>query len=162
MYIFADLPEIYTVPKGYYETATTLGGGTVKAFCSEDEALSDFYVIYCYANGKEGFFRLDMLESTIQRAPEFSLTATDNAKPNGGKFDPIDTFKNFSLTEKIMCCSLAAALIIIIILIIALIVKSRKLKKTRYNDPISDEDMENFFNIASGMPAARHEAEDNE
>ncbi len=155
LYIFAELPENYTVPNGYYETATTLGNGTVKAFCSQNEALKDFYVIYCYADGEEGFFRFDTLKTTIQRAPEFTLTPSGGTSEGGKSFNPIELFKSFSMTEKIMSCSLLGAVVIILILIIALAVKSRKLKKARYSDPISDEDMEDFFNIASVTP--KHE-----
>ncbi len=152
LYIFAELPETYTVPKGYYETATTLGNGTVKAFCSQNEALEGFYVIYCYADGEEGFFRFDSLKTTIQRAPEFTLTPAAGDTTGGKSFNPIEIFKGFNMTEKIMCCSLLGAFVIILVLIIALAVKSRKLKKAKYSDPISDEDMEGFFNIANFTP----------
>jgi|GEM_PF-928779 len=149
MYIFADLPENYTIPEGYYETATTLGNGTVKAFCSSKAALSDFYIIYCYANGEEGFYRLDTLDTSIQRAPDFSLSESDNSTAAGKTFNPIVIFKNFNMTEKIMCCTIGGLIILNLILVIILAVKSRKLKKMRYRDPLSDEDMLDIFNTAS-------------
>ncbi len=151
MYIFAELSEDFAVPAGYYETAANLGNGTVRAFCSDNEALKDFYIIYCYANGAENFYRLDTLDTSIQRAPDF-IPAANSGQGEAG-FSPIKIWNGMSLREKIMTSSLAGAFILILILIIALLVKGRKLKKLRYNDPISDEDIEDFFNTAS-IPTA--------
>ncbi len=154
MYIFAELPENYIVPEGYYETAATLGDSTVKAFCSENEALKDFYVIYCFANGYESFYRFDTAQSSIQRAPEISVFPPE--EPVKEKQNLIELFMSLSVLERVLICTNAAFLIAVAALAVILILKSRKGKKDEYEDPIDDNDMVDFFKAAGkhGTPAA--------
>lgn len=159
MYIFADLPETYVIPDGYYETATKLGNSTIKAFCAEDEALADLYVVYCYMGGSEGFYRFDAQHSTVQRAPDFSVTPKEEPVKETG----IKGFIN-SLTrlEKILALALAVSVIVIIILIIALCVTAHRRSRHSYNDPLCDDDMLDFFQTANMAAKPTTEETENE
>jgi hypothetical protein len=143
MYILPELPEKYTVPDDYYEATTILGGTEVAAFCSKNEALKDFYVIYCFANGEYGFYRFDTLQTTIQRAPEFSLEETKTAATLK------DKILNLSGTERILLLALLVAIIIILVLAILLIcgVGRKKVSSRVYDSPITEEDLNDFFKV---------------
>lgn len=158
MYVFAELPETYIVPEGYYETATTLGNGTVKAFCAEKEALADLYVVYCYTAGNEGFYRFDALQSTVQRAPDFSVNPPEEPVEETGIMGFISSLTRL---EKILILALAVSVIVIIILIIVLCVKGRR-SRHGYNDPLDDDDMVDFFQTANMMSATTAEETENE
>ncbi len=152
MYIFAELPENYVVPEGYYETAATLGDSTVKAFCSENEALKDFYVIYCFANGSEGFYRFDTAQTSIQRAPDFSVIPEEPVKEDKNL---IELFMSCSLLERILLCTNLAFLIATVTLAVILILKAKSRKSAHeYEDPIDDNDMVDFFKAAGKHGAA--------
>ncbi len=158
MYVFAELPETYIVPEGYYETATTLGNGTVKAFCAEDEALADLYVVYCYTAGNEGFYRFDALQSTVQRAPDFSVNPPEEPVEETGIMGFISSLTRL---EKILILALAVSVIVIIILIIVLCIKGRR-SRHGYNDPLDDDDMVDFFQTANMMSEPITEETENE
>ena len=159
MYIFAELPETYVIPDGYYETATTLGNGTIKAFCAEDEALADLYVVYCYMGGKEDFYRFDALQSTVQRAPDFSVTPKEEPVEQTGIMGFINSLTRL---EKILALALAISVIIIITLIIVLCVTAHRRSRHSYNDPLDDDDMIDFFQTANMAAAPTTEETENE
>ncbi len=160
MFIFAELPEEYIIPEGYYETAVILGNTTVQAFCSNDERLSDFYTVYCYANGEEQFFRYDMSQSTIQRAPDFTLTPDESELIPTGIKGLIYKFGLLDNTTKILCYVLAGALIVIISLTISLIiVVKRRPKAHNAVGIIDDSDMADFFNMVNAEPETADTAE---
>ncbi len=141
MYILEAFPEGFVAPKGYYEATVTLGGESVTAFCSENEILKDFYVIYCYANGTRGFYRFDTLTTKIQRAPDFGVEISEGDKPFPESLE--------ELTKLEMYLGLAVVLlfVIVIVLVILLMVKGKKRKKQKYSSesPITLEDMDEYF-----------------
>lgn len=150
MYIFADFPEGYKVPEGYFETTVTIGGNSVKAFASENTELKDFYVIYCFANGSEELFRFDMTESSIQRAPDITLFPKESAEepaPDLEKKSFIQKIKELSLLDKILIPVSVVSVLSAIILGIALL-KSKKYKKLgKFETPITDEEFSKYFSI---------------
>ena len=144
MVIFAQLPEGYTAPEGYYETAVTLGDRKVKAFCSADERLSDIYVIYAYAGGNEQFFRFDNLETTLQRAPDFApLEGTDTpaSQDNGllAKWNAFDRITQIALIAA------AVMTVVSIALLISLIAVSKRKRRGGHDDLELGEDFDIYY-----------------
>lgn len=87
-------------PSGWRSGALKLPNGSAFAFVSEDERLSDFYVIYCYTDGGSQFYRYDSLQGSIQRSPDFALTSEVDKKltaDSGNLFTKLkNKFKNMS------------------------------------------------------------------
>ena len=144
MVIFAQLPEGYTAPEGYYETAVTLGDRTVKAFCSEDERLSDIYVIYAYAGGNEQFFRFDNLETTLQRAPDFApLEGTDT--PASQDDGLLAKWNAFDRITQIALIAAAVMTVVSIALLISLIAVSKRKRRGGHDDLELGEDFDIYY-----------------
>ena len=123
-YIIADSPE-GSAPNGWYRDVMNVTAGSVTAYRSEDSALKDFYVLYCYADGTYGFYRFDSLKTTIQRAPDFNLGAfvsndevilpdEDNIFEKFGKMNP---------TGKVIIVLIIIAVICIIGLVVLLVLR---------------------------------------
>lgn len=151
LYIFAALPEERVVPNGWYETAVTLGNTNVTAFCSEDGAMKDIYLIYCYCDGKEQFFRYDMTDGSIQRAPDFTVTANSDSVSGNGIKGVLNRFNSLDKPIKIMVVSLAGSAVLIIALAIAVIVLAATKKTTnRYDDSVifGNDDFSALFSPA--------------
>lgn len=124
MYIFADAGHDYVAPAGYDETQLNLGNSTIKAYTSTDEKLFDFYIIRCYVNGEYRYYRYDMAEQTIQRAPEFSLVNLNELEvKNEEKIGFIDRFIGMSVAGKVVIITVAVAVLCILALIIIIIVR---------------------------------------
>ena len=160
--ILSDLPEDYAVPEGYYETAVTLGDKEIRAFCSNDERLSDFYIIYCYVNGAEQFCSFDMKESTLQRAPDFQL-GDAQIPSDDGREGLLEWFASLDGFTKILIYVILVESVVVIVLFILVLVVGRKRKAYDDDDDnnniiIDDSDMSEFFERV----APRHSAEDEE
>ncbi len=134
LYIFVALPEKRVVPKGWYETAVTLGNTNATAFCSEDEVMKDIYLIYCYCDGKEQFFRYDMTDGSIQRSPDFSVSVNSDGTSENGIKGLFTHFNSFDKTTKILFLSLGVAAVLIIALIIAVIILAATKKTAKQYD----------------------------
>lgn len=141
MYVLEAIPEEFVTPNGYIKTTATLGGETVDVFCSENELLKDFYVIYCYANGARGYYRFDTLTTNIQRAPDFGVEISE-----GDKTFP-ESLEELTKLEMYLGLAVILLFIIVIVLAILLIVKGKKSKKQKFSaeSPITLEDMDEYF-----------------
>ena len=145
-YIFADIPEGYKAPSGYYETTVDIGGFNIKAFAvtstdassagglnvsAEDADYSDFYYVYCFFNGNFSMYRYDSAENVLQRDPGFKLVKEDlEIKPGGFA----SRFASLTANAKIVVIGLAVAAIAALALIVLLIIKL-----VRGNDTEDDE-----------------------
>lgn len=141
-YIYADIPEDKTILEEYYATSVTIGGEEVKCYISNDTDHSDFYYIYCFSNGKYGFYRYDSLENVLQRYPELVLTDVEDTivdRKEDNNF--IGRFKSLSTNAKTIIIAVVLVLIFSIILIVLLIVK---FIKQRNQDRLMDYDEEDF------------------
>lgn len=141
-YIFADVPEGYKAPSGYYETTVDIGGFNIKAFAvtntetaasgglnasAADADYSDFYYVYCFFNGNFSMYRYDSAENVLQRAPEFKLVKEElEVKPGGFG----SRFASLSANAKIMVIGLVVALIAAAVLVVLLILKLVKGKES--------------------------------
>lgn len=133
-YIFADIPEGYKAPEGYYETTVDIGGFNIKAFAvtntdtssgglnvsAADADFSDFYYVYCFFNGNFSMYRYDSAENVLQRAPEFKLVKKDaEVKPGGFG----SRFASLSANAKIIVIGLVVAVVAAAVLAVLLIMK---------------------------------------
>lgn len=134
-YIFADVPDGYKAPSGYYETTVDIGGFNIKAFAvtntetgasgglnvsAADADYSDFYYVYCFFNGNFSMYRYDSAENVLQRAPEFKLVKEElETKPGGFG----SRFASLSANAKIMVIGLVVALIAAAVLVVLLVLK---------------------------------------
>lgn len=134
-YIFADVPDGYKAPSGYYETTVDIGGFNIKAFAvtntetgasgglnvsAADADYSDFYYVYCFFNGNFSMYRYDSAENVLQRAPEFKLVKEElEVKPGGFG----SRFASLSANAKIMVIGLVVALIAAAVLVVLLVLK---------------------------------------
>ncbi len=110
--------------KGYYKTNINLGNTSVEAYTSTNEKLSDFYVIYCLTEGKYGYYRFDMLETTIQRALDFDASAVVIDSPDEEKvLSSIGEISKISGTGKVVIIALVVVVACVIALIVLLILK---------------------------------------
>ena len=141
-YIFADVPDGYKSPSGYYETTVDIGGFNIKAFAvtntetgasgglnvsAADADYSDFYYVYCFFNGNFSMYRYDSAENVLQRAPEFKLVKEElEVKPGGFG----SRFASLSANAKIMVIGLVVALIAAAVLVVLLILKLVKGKES--------------------------------
>ncbi len=140
MYIFTALPEGFAVPSGYFEMSATLGGSAVPVFCSESELLKDFYVVYCFANGQYGFYSFDTLQTTIQRAPNFGVTAPQK------QLSIVQRLLSLSIFEKALALATLVLLAAVITLTILLIVScTRSRKYNQIKSPLADDDISAYF-----------------
>lgn len=145
-YIFADLPADMTVPESFYPTNAQISGMNIKCYASSDGNMSDFYYIYCYSNGKYGFYRYDSLENVLQRYPELEIVPTsetvEEVKPGGFAA----RFNSLTTNAKIIVISLVLLILAAIVLIVILVI--RLIKRRSYGDfddgMISDEDFDSI------------------
>ena len=151
MYIFADFPEGFVIPKGYYETALQIANGdTVTALCSEDEALKDIYFIYCYFAGSEQFFSYDTSDLSIQRSPDLTVAVNNPEFIPGGIKGIIYKFNALEGLTKTLAIALIGAVVLIIVLIIVVCVLA---SRTRMDGAHSgkffgnDDEIEDFLRI---------------
>lgn len=120
-YIFADIPDGYTAPDGYYETEVKIGEFDVTAYAAADSEYTDFYYVYCFYNGKFDTYRYDSAENVLQRCPEFRLVKADEKQPEKTGF--LSRFSSLSANAKTVVIGMAAAFIAAVVLIVLLIVK---------------------------------------
>ena len=119
--------------EGYYKTNVILGNTSVEAFTSLDERLSDFYIIYCFTDGKYGYYSYDMAEATIQRMPTFKSAfkpqkETEEKQTSATPFftkiaKSISNIGKLPLMGKIVIAAIIVVIICIIALIVMLIIK---------------------------------------
>lgn len=142
-YIFADIPSDYTVPENYYETNITVSGMNLMCYATTAAGFEDFYYVYCFADGEYGFYRYDVKENVIQRAPEISLKENVGSS-NVTEEEDDGLFARFgvlSTNGKVIVICIVAIILIVIALAIILIIKlvRRKGEYDPYDDEYDDE-----------------------
>ncbi len=144
IYIFAD-DEVKGDIEGYHESYVNLGNTSVDAYSSDNAVLSDFYVVYCYADGKYGYYRYDSAENTIQRAPDFAELAA-NAVEEADKqvMSSLKDFTKISNYGKVVLIVIALIIICVILLIVMVIVRYINMRR---NERMEDIDFENEMSL---------------
>lgn len=150
-YIYADIPEDKTVSDGFYITSATIGGNEVKCFASNDSSSSDFYYLYCFIDGRYGFYRYDSRENVIQRYPELELVDVELVTDDEKSDNIFVRFASLTTNAKLIVISIILIVIFAIVLVILLIIKFVK----RKGSDVYDNDQEllgdnAFDNISFG------------
>ncbi|GEM_PF-6036202 len=116
-------------------------GRTFKAYKSTDLRLKDIYVLYCYKNGESNYYRYDLLEDTIQRAPDFVSAQTPKKQVEENR-NFIESFAYLPNSGKVIFALLVLETLSIILLIVILVKKQiAKLKdKTDKNYEYTSEE----------------------
>ncbi len=144
-YIFADIPEGRALPSDFYSTNAKISGFDVSCFASTSADMTDFYYVYCYSEGRYGFYRFDSRENILQRYPELSLIdAEDVNEPTVPTGNFIDRFKTLTNNAKIIIIGLAVIVAGAIALIILLIIRFATNKNyANFEDGfVSDDDFD--------------------
>ena len=143
-YIFADLPDGYTVPDGYYETDVKIGDFDVIAYAKNGSEDADFYYLYCFF--EEGFntYRYDSVEKVLQRCPEFKLVKADEQPQKNGF---AARFAKLSSNAKTVVIGMVIALVAAIALIVMLAVKLIGGKDNNEIDKDSEMFSDEFDNV---------------
>lgn len=136
-YIFAPIPTDFTTPVTYYGTNVTIDGINLKCYANSDSAYTDFYYVYCFVDGKYGFYRYDSVEKVIQRAPELRLVGAGSSDEEAEKEGFLSRFASLTTNAKIIVLGLVALIIGAIALAVVLIVKFAR-KGNEY-DPYEDD-----------------------
>lgn len=140
MYIFAEMPDNYAAPDGYYDTFIKIGDFDVKAFAPRNEELSDMYYVYCFYDGGYRIYRYDSKEEVLQRAPEFKpATKGEEKLPEDMGF--ARRFNSLSANAKVIVIGLLLAALGAAALIVLLAVRLVKGRKPLYEDDEYDADM---------------------
>ncbi len=140
-YIIAPIPEGFHLPDGYYKTTSNIASLQIDCYATGEAAMSDFSYIYCFTNGRYGFYRYDTRENVLQRYPELELLSVDaevldeDENSAGGLALFISRFMALTNNAKIIIVSLAVLILCAIILVVLLIVKFSK-----KNLPAAEED----------------------
>lgn len=142
MYIVEPLGDYGTMPASFMLSKCTLDDAEVEAIAYLDEGLKDFYILNCYVDGATGYYRLDMVEGTMQRAADFDAAliaaqAEALAQKPSGKFA---WFTAMNKTGKTVFIIIAVAAIMLIALAVIVIVKIASRSSTK---KIDDEE---YFN----------------
>lgn len=151
MYIVEPPADDIIVPTGYIAAECEISAVKVKGYQRETEGLKDFYILNCYAQGENAYYRFDSLEGTLQRAADFDLAVSAmTAEPE----EPENIFKQFAAMNKIgktvIIISIAALLIIIasIIYFIIGLTKRSAVKRSAMYEEIEDEEPQEENNLS--------------
>ncbi len=160
-YIFSDIPSDISIPESLYTTNAQIAGMNVKCYASSGANQSDFYYIYCYANGQYGLYRYDSRENVIQRYPDLELTqiAPDYNDEDKETLGFIDRFNSLTRNAKITVIAIAFVIFAILVLIIIFIFR---LFTRRRNDDFEDEIEEDGFSdiIIDGYDTPEEKSQD--
>jgi len=144
VYIFAD-DEVKGDIEGYHESYINLGNTSVDAYSSDSAVLSDFYIIYCYVDGKYGYYRYDSAENTIQRAPDFlELALNATQEENKEVMSSLKDFSKISNYGKVVIIIIALIILCVILLIVMVIVRYINMRR---NERMEDIDFENEISL---------------
>ncbi len=126
-YLFAEMEENISAPAGFFEKNIEIGDVQIKGFVYKNSLLSDFAVVYCYAEGKYGYYRYDKKENTLQRLPEFTPVVSQKVNSNINQSKPeskglLDKFSSFKTEAKLVIIAIIVAAISVIGLIILFII----------------------------------------
>ncbi|MBE6727818.1 MAG: hypothetical protein E7562_04125 [Ruminococcaceae bacterium] len=157
-YIFTDLEKNVSAPSGFYEKHIEIEGKQIKAFAYKDNLLRDFYVVYCYTDGKYEYYRYDSKEQTLQRFPEFApvISEETDAPVSSNDSEDAGLLEKFSaLPEngKIVIIAIIIAAVSIIALIILLVIFIINRRDEDYKEgAFSTEDYGYDYSVDDAVP----------
>ncbi len=149
-FVALDYTENKIAPEGFYYTTVAVGDYKVSGFMYNDTALSDFVIFYgTTADGKEGFFRYDKTDGSVQRMPEFAskLTAASGEENEGGI---LDKFGLMSAKNKAVIIAMFVTVLGVVIMAVILITNRIKAKKEKEAAELEQDDVLQGVNKAGG------------
>lgn len=145
IYIFAEIPEGFELPSGYYLTGKLISDFNINCYASENPELSDFYYMYCFNGSDYSFYRYDNDENVIQRYPELTLVTSTNNDVQVEKDNIKDRFLSLTNNAKIVVLGTLALVLFLLIFVILLVF--RILIKRGRAEYISNMGYEDFDSI---------------
>lgn len=139
---------------------TEVNGENVDCYKYSDEALGDFFVFYCYFNGKSDYYMLDAAQNTVQREPTFLSAVKETEVKESGSI--IDKFNELNTQAKILLLLLCLAGLLVFILIVLLIIKAVSGKKEVVKTAASDNTAfpaEDYEELPESEPPAEESPE---
>lgn len=134
-FIFPDPEKDTSAPEGFFEKKIEIAGVTVASYAYEDAAMTDFAVVYCYCEGKYGYYRYDSREETLQRNPDFKPLKTVKADADAvTRASGLGKLARLSARAKIVLLAIVVAAACVIALIVILIIHSVSERRAAEND----------------------------
>ena len=137
IYIIESPKDVSRQSKAWFLDKMDFDGRTFKAYKSTDLRLKDIYILYCYKDGKNNYYRYDTIEDTIQRAPDF-ITAETTKKTEETDKNFIESFAYLPNSGKVIfALSVIETLSLILLAVILIrnyIVKIKNRAKTEEQD----------------------------
>ncbi len=125
-YIFPGMEKNTAAPDGFFDKKVEISGALVDSYAFDDASLADFYVVYCYTDGKYGYYRYDSIEETLQRYPEFKPANAEQINADAEDKEPkgfFGRFSSLSTKARVTVFALAVVAVCLVALIILLILK---------------------------------------
>jgi len=146
LFVFAD-DEVQHSVNGYYKTYVNLGNTSVKSYVSNQAIVSDFYIIYCYVDGKYGYYSYDSVEETLQRSPDFSKRVENSATQDQDTevMTSLADFNKISNYGKAVILILGLIILCVVALVVLVIVRFIKLRTLENEELDLFDDGDSFF-----------------
>ena len=118
-YIFDNIPADLEYPESLYPSTVQINDFSVECLAETTGELEYFKYVYCYFDGNYNLYRYDTDEKTLQRYPDFALTAATEAEENDNIFT---RFGSLSSNGKVIMIALLIVVLGIFALLVLLIV----------------------------------------
>ena len=147
IYIIEPFESDINVSGQFTPAKYEIGGERTDCYRYSDSKFDDFYVFYCYINGKSDYYMFDAAENTVQREPTFisNEVAVQNDTPAG----LIEKFNKLNTQAKIILLLISLAAILILVLVVLLIVKAVTGKR---DDAENDDTLIPDMNFGGAQP----------
>ena len=132
MYIIETPKDVSKQSKSWFLDKMDFEGRTFNAYKSTDLRLKDIYILYCYNNGNNNYYRYDTIEDTIQRAPDFITDETTKKQEETDK-NFIESFAYLPNSGKVIFALLVVESLSLVLLAIIL-VRNQIVKLKNKND----------------------------
>lgn len=122
-YIISKFPSNKSYTDNFYATAAKICGFDVDCLADNRKDMTDYYYLYCYANGQFGTYRFDTRENSIQRSPELVLMDPDVVEKLNAKPTLKERFMAMPVIARIFAVAFCVVLIAALVLIVLFIVR---------------------------------------
>lgn len=154
IFIIEPFEDDINVSSQFIATTYKIGEDSINCYRYSNADLSDFYVFYCYFNGKSNYYMYDAAQNTVQREPTFTSTVTNTeaVEPEG----IIERFGKLNIQAKVVLLLLLFAAVLVVLLVILLIVKAasgrKKHKRGEDDFTLADIDFDSVSYETEEMP----------
>ncbi len=118
-------------PAGYVKTTAEIMGYSVEVMKYVDPAFSGFAIVYAETlGGIKDYYRIDIVNGTVQLSPEF-VSAMKNTAAVGDGGNVITRFAALPFMEKAMIGAVVLAVLIVVAIIVITIIKLSRMGKSQ-------------------------------